>query len=46
MFYAALSPAARSDAGMLYRSTALGATWSEMPLPEGLQEVYTLACGS
>lgn len=88
--YAALSPAARSRDGSLYRSQDLGqtwqrldhdvtprstmmtvalnrrdpnqvycatrggqvfatqdggATWSEYPLPEGLQDVYTLACG-
>ena len=87
--YAALSPAARSDAGTVYRSDDLGQswwrfdrgvtarstmmtlalhpgdpeqvycgtrggqvfgtqdggkTWSEYPLPEGIQDVYTVAC--
>ncbi len=90
VLYAALSPAARSEDGSLYRSQDLGqtwqrfdhdvtphstmmtialnrqdpnlvycatrggqvfgtqdggTTWNESPLPEGLQDVYALACG-
>jgi photosystem II stability/assembly factor-like uncharacterized protein len=90
VLYAALSPAARSYDGSLYRSNDLGeswtrfdhdvapqstmmtialnrqndqvvycatrggqvfgtqdggASWQETPLPEGLQDIYTLACG-
>jgi photosystem II stability/assembly factor-like uncharacterized protein len=90
VLYAALSPAARSRDGSLYRSDNLGeswtrfdhdvtpestmmtialnrqddqvvycatrggqvfgtqdggASWQETPLPEGLQDIYTLACG-
>jgi photosystem II stability/assembly factor-like uncharacterized protein len=90
VLYAALSPAARSRDGSLYRSDNLGeswtrfdhevapastmmtialssqddqvvycatrggqvfgtqdggASWQEAPLPEGLQDIYTLACG-
>ncbi len=90
VLYAALSPAARSEDGSLYRSDNLGESWTrfdhdvtpestmmtialnrqddqvvycatrggqvfgtcdggtswqETPLPEGLQDIYTLACG-
>ena len=90
VLYAALSPAARSEDGSLYRSDDLGqtwmrfdhdvtpestmmtialsrqnpdvvhcatrggqvfgtqdggATWQEYPLPEGLQDIYAVACG-
>jgi photosystem II stability/assembly factor-like uncharacterized protein len=90
VLYAALSPAARSEDGSLYRSDDLGqtwtrfdhdvtpastmmtialsrqnpdvvhcatrggqvfgtqdggATWQEFPLPEGLQDIYAVACG-
>ncbi len=90
VLYAALSPAARSEDGSLYRSDDLGqtwkrfdhdvtpestmmtialnrqdpnqvycatrggqvfgtqdggATWNEHPLPEGLQDIYAIACG-
>jgi hypothetical protein len=31
--------------GQIFGTQDGGATWSEHPLPEGLQDVYALACG-